>query len=225
MIGMTEEFVREAICKFCEHFSSQLKESFPLPNDHQIASFYRHLELVLAWNKKLNLISAKTNLELVENHLLDSLALALVIKKFITNDSEEILDVGSGNGFPGIVLASVLKNPVHLCEVREKRAMFLKEVRRELGLENVKVHCCKMEDLKADDFSNLKFTTARALGMHDIFRNESLRLFSRRNGYIVEMAGPNYIQPHGQLKVTNMFNFTLSKDNKSRSLVFLKCFT
>lgn len=83
----------------------------------------------------MNLVSCSSSRELVDRHLLDSLAVNAVAP-----DSGVVVDLGSGAGFPGLPLAIIRpKQAVVLVEARQKRASFLAEVKRTLSLANVDI--------------------------------------------------------------------------------------
>jgi len=91
--------------------------------------------MVLEWNKKLNLISKSSEKDIWERHIIDSLQLC----QFINKNDESLYDLGSGAGFPGVVLAIVAKEKfpklkVTLIESIGKKVLFLKEVNKTLDL-------------------------------------------------------------------------------------------
>ncbi len=107
----------------------------------------RFTELLLEWNRIHNLTGAKTSME-VEKNIDDSLFPTTFIEK-----PTSILDVGTGAGFPGLILAIAYPDiKVVLCEPRKKRAMFLKYVAMELQLSNVEVAKCRVEVYESDPF-------------------------------------------------------------------------
>lgn len=91
-------------------------ESYNVPR----GTIERYIELLLAWNKKINLVSIKTPEELVGRHILDSLQLTSYIKK-----DETVFDIGSGAGFPGLMLSYAGIKNVNLVEKINKKANFL----------------------------------------------------------------------------------------------------
>lgn len=96
------------------------------------------------WGRVHNLTGVRDPAEMVPVHLLDSLVLLPLVR------GRTIADVGSGGGLPGVPLA--IADPglaVTLVEPRTKRAVFLDQVCRRLGLANVKVERCRAEDLSA----------------------------------------------------------------------------
>ena len=109
--------------------------------------FKRFTELLLEWNQIHNLTGAKTPLE-VEANIEDSLYPTTFIEK-----PSSILDVGTGAGFPGLILAIAYPDvKTVLCEPRKKRASFLKYVAMELELDNVVVVKKRIEDYDSEPF-------------------------------------------------------------------------
>jgi 16S rRNA (guanine527-N7)-methyltransferase len=109
--------------------------------------FKKFTELLLEWNKIHNLTGAKTPFD-VEKNIDDSLFPTTFIAK-----PTSILDVGTGAGFPGLILAIAYPDVrTVLCEPRKKRASFLKYVAMELELSNVEVEKMRVEDYNSEPF-------------------------------------------------------------------------
>jgi 16S rRNA (guanine527-N7)-methyltransferase len=109
--------------------------------------FKKFTALLLEWNKIHNLTGAKTSAD-VEKNIDDSLFPTTFIEK-----PTSILDVGTGAGFPGLILAIAYPDArVVLCEPRKKRASFLKYVAMELELSNVEVAKMRVEDYSSEPF-------------------------------------------------------------------------
>ncbi|CAA6818996.1 MAG: rRNA small subunit 7-methylguanosine (m7G) methyltransferase GidB [uncultured Sulfurovum sp.] len=107
----------------------------------------RFTELLLEWNKIHNLTGAKTPAE-VERNIEDS-----IFPTTFISEPSSILDVGTGAGFPGMILAIAYPNTkTVLCEPRQKRASFLKYVAMELELSNVEVVKKRVEDYHSNAF-------------------------------------------------------------------------
>lgn len=115
--------------------------------------------LVLDEAQRQNLISAQSMETFDERHLQDSLQLAPLIRPGV------LLDIGSGAGFPGMVLACVRTDRCHLVEPRARRAAFLSAVTADLGLtEHVDIHACKIERVALPPVQTI---TARAVASLD----------------------------------------------------------
>jgi len=116
------------------------------------------------WNKRINLIARNTPpTEILEKHFLDSLTLLPLINQYGTT-SATLLDVGTGAGFPGMVLAAVMTDmQVTLLEPRQKRVSFLRHIIRTLQLTNVTVIADRLEHACNLAGKNFTFITSRAL--------------------------------------------------------------
>ena len=107
----------------------------------------QYVALLAKWNRTYNLTAVRDQLAMVQNHLLDSLA---VLPHLPLDVSGRLADVGSGAGLPGIPLA--LARPrwhVALVESNQKKAAFLRQAAIELGLANVEVHEGRVEAWQA----------------------------------------------------------------------------
>jgi 16S rRNA (guanine527-N7)-methyltransferase len=110
----------------------------------RLARFSTYLEVFLRWNARVNLSAVRDAEGILQRHFLESIACAQMLPPGI----DSLLDFGSGGGFPGIPIA--LCRPevqVTLAESQGKKAAFLQEVVRQLGI-SVKVHAGRAEDLQ-----------------------------------------------------------------------------
>ncbi len=115
------------------------------------------------WSRKINLIARDTPAaEIIEKHFLDSLTLLPLLRRHSRPDAS-LLDVGSGAGLPGLVLAAAMPElRVTLLEPRQKRTAFLRHVIRTLALRNAQVREERLEPGQAlpEQFT---FITSRAV--------------------------------------------------------------
>ena len=115
-----------------------------------------YINILKKWNKKINLTAFTNDLDIVEHHFLDSLA----ITKFI--EQKKILDVGSGAGFPGIILALCdATRQITLVDKVGKKAAFMRQVCLELNLKNVSVIHSRVEEISSHKYDAI---VARAFG-------------------------------------------------------------
>lgn len=123
----------------------------------------RFLSELDKWNRKINLISARDRARVVERHVLDSLCL-LAFKPRLAG--QRIMDVGTGAGFPGMVLAMWdEKVVVTLVESRSKPVAFLRAARRSVGLSNVEIVHARLESAVASGkIPPPDIVTSRAVG-------------------------------------------------------------
>ena len=115
-----------------------------------------YLVLLLKWNLRINLVARAKPDTLWQRHMLDSSQLA----RLLPQDAGPLVDLGSGAGFPGLVLALLTGRETHLVEADLRKCAFLQEAVRQLGLQNVTVHSHRIE---AAQLPKAIALTARAL--------------------------------------------------------------
>ncbi len=137
----------------------RIKQYFPKLSDNQLAKLAMLPELYAEWNAQINVISRKDMDHFVERHILHSLAIAKVIK---FENGTEILDIGTGGGFPGIPLAIIFpKCEFHLVDATGKKIKVVEAVVEALGLKNVKAEKTRAENIsKSYDFIVSRAVTA-----------------------------------------------------------------
>ena len=107
-----------------------------------MCQFEAYLALLKKWQRRINLVANSTMVDAWQRHILDSAQLV----RFYPLNTKKILDVGSGAGFPGLVLAIMGNVQVDLVESDQRKAIFLSTVIRSLGLP-AKVHNQRIESL------------------------------------------------------------------------------
>jgi len=130
----------------------------------------RYVELLLQWNRTINLISRKDEAVVWDRHVVDSLALMPLLPADFTH----AVDLGSGGGLPGIVLAICTGKPFHLVESDQRKCAFLREAARALDL-RVTVHAARIE---AVQLPPAPLITARALAPLTVLLGWSARLLA-----------------------------------------------
>lgn len=120
------------------------------------ARLERFLALLLRWNARINLVASQDPAVLRQRHIQDSLQLLPLLPE----GEGPMADLGSGGGFPGLVLAMAVRRPVHLVESDRRKAAFLQAAAAELGLTHVTVHAARIEAVRLPPLAVL---TARAL--------------------------------------------------------------
>lgn len=154
-------------------------------SDEQKAQFVAYLNLIFEKNKVMNLTSIPDMEEAIDKHLFD----CLLPLKIIPQGVKEILDVGSGAGFPGIVWAIAMPNAkLTLIDATKKKCDFLNEVVTALNLKNVRILNLRAEDYKQKEKYDL--VTARAVSSLPILL-EITAPFCKVNGYVLALKGKN----------------------------------
>ena len=125
--------------------SEQLLKYFPQITPQQQAQFEQLPELYTFWNNQINVISRKDIDQLLERHVLHSLGIAKVLS-FLPG--ENVLDVGTGGGFPGIPLAILFpETNFYLVDSIGKKIKVVQEVAKALGLKNLRAAHLRAEQV------------------------------------------------------------------------------
>ena len=170
-------------------------------NDKQIEQFKKYFELLVEYNKVMNLTGITDMEGVYLKHFYDSLTL---VKAYDFNNNINLCDVGSGAGFPSIPLKIAFPNiNVVIIDALKKRLEFLNVVVKELGLENVKlVHARAEEASYREEFD---IVTSRALADINIGLELCMPLV-KVNGFYLPMVvsydlGKNTVKELGGLLV------------------------
>lgn len=148
----------------------------------QYGKLEKYAALIKQWQKAINLVSPSTLPQLWERHLLDSAQMWPILKELSPNP--EIIDLGSGGGLPGIVLA-IAGAKVTMIESDTRKCIFLRETARELGLTDVTVITDRIEKPQT---VTAPIITARALASLKQLVEWSQPLL-QENGHMVFMKG------------------------------------
>ena len=182
--------------KFRNIFS---KHGFNISDDI-LNKFILFANVLLEENRKYNLIRFNSEEDMIERHFVDSYILSKEI------DRGSLLDIGSGAGFPGIILAIVKDIKVTLVESISKKSNFLNMIVDRLCLNNIEVINSRVEDIDKKDFD---YTTARAVASLPIISEYSMPLL-RIGGKLLAQKGPRYKE---EIEITN-FDFLGSQLSK-----------
>ncbi|HTL81973.1 MAG TPA: 16S rRNA (guanine(527)-N(7))-methyltransferase RsmG [Bacteroidia bacterium] len=167
----------------------EILQYFPELTPDQQEKFFRLKELYEFWNAQINVISRKDMDNFYVHHVLHSLAIAKIIS---FKPGTEVLDVGTGGGFPGIPLAILFPEVnFHLVDSIGKKIKVVNEVANELGLKNVKAEHKRVEELKGQ----YDFIVSRAVAPWNEIHAWTGRLLKRggnntlKNGWILLKGG------------------------------------
>jgi 16S rRNA (guanine527-N7)-methyltransferase len=178
-----------------------------------------YLALMFKWNSVYNLTSLRDPMQMVTHHLLDSLAAVPAFE-----NAANVLDVGSGGGLPGIVLAIVRPDmKVAMIDTVHKKTAFLTQVKAELGLANVTVYTMRVEQLQVSD--KFDVITSRAFADLSDFVNWSSHLLAEPGRYIaLKGVAPKDEQERlpAQWKVAKVEPLQVPRLGAERHLVFIE---
>jgi len=135
-----------------------IKRYFPNLTEKQLQQFSQLQNLYSEWNEKINVISRKDVENLYERHVLHSMSIGKIVE-FEPNDN--IIDIGTGGGFPGIPLAILFpETQFHLVDSIGKKIKVATEVAKEIGLDNVVAEQMRVEKAKKNNYD---FAVTRAV--------------------------------------------------------------
>jgi len=149
-----------------------IKEDIAL-DEEQIDKLLKYKELILEWNQKINLTAIIDDEEIITKHFIDS----LIITKHIIN-KQKLIDIGTGAGFPGVVLSIYFKEnlDITLLEPVFKKVKFLNLIKKELNLNKIKIINDRAEMLlkKPENREKYDVVVARAVSKLNVLLEISI---------------------------------------------------
>ena len=191
---------------------------------NQLDKFYK---LLISWNEKINLTTIIKEEDVYLKHFYDSLTLIKAID--LTKDLK-VLDVGTGAGFPGIVLKIVFPNlKITLLDSLNKRINYLNEVIKELELKDIETICSRSEEYSKKHSEEYDIVVSRAVA-HLRILSEITFSSVKVNGYLIAMKGnidfeldeSKDIISKLNGKIENIYNFNLPFEFSQRNIIKIK---
>ena len=143
----------------------------------QVEALLAYMALIQKWNKVYNLTALRSSDEMLTHHLLDSLSVVLPLRAQLDSmglGQGKLLDVGSGGGLPGVVLAIVMPHWCITCvDTVAKKAAFVQQVSASLGLTNLRGLHARVESLRVDAGEGFDVVASRAFASLPDFVNWS----------------------------------------------------
>jgi 16S rRNA (guanine527-N7)-methyltransferase len=195
--------------------------------DIQIEQLQQYYELLVTWNERMNLTSITDKESVYLKHFYDSLMLAKVID---LNKVSSLCDVGTGAGFPGLVLKIVYPHlHVTLVDSMQKRVHFLNEVITKLDLKNVQLENVRAEDYSKTTREQFDVVTARAVAKLNILLEYCTPLV-KEEGYFIplkgnvdeEMQNISHALKELTLSIEDNIKFKLPFENSERTIIKFK---
>ena len=182
----------------------------------------KYYDLLVEWNEKINLTAITEKNQVFLKHFYDSLT---IVKTIDLNKVDSLCDLGTGAGFPGIVLKIFFPHlKITLVDALNKRIKFLEVVVNKLSLENVFLVHDRAEDYGKINRECFDVVTARALSSFSVLLEYSASLL-KVGGHLIAMRGNND-SLNGKnalsllkLKIDNIIEFKLPFEESNRTLI------
>jgi len=213
-----------------DNFENLLKKIDINYDEETIRSFKKYKDLIIEWNKKINITSIDSEEEIYLKHFIDS----IIIKKYvIIKKGSKTIDIGTGGGFPGIPLKLIDNDMrITLLDSLNKRIKFLNEVVKELNLEEVDCIHARAEELGQDKNYREKYDYgfSRAVASLNVLLEYSLP-FIKKNGLFIAFKGSNFKDEIQESKnalnilggeIIDIKEYSLPETDISRSMIVVK---
>jgi 16S rRNA (guanine527-N7)-methyltransferase len=210
-----------------EEFINELKKLNITLTDKQLSDLDKYYKLLVEWNEKINLTRIIEENDVYLKHFYDSLTLSRVIN---LNDSLKLCDIGTGAGFPGLVLKIVFPNlKITLVDSLLKRIKFLDIVIKELNLSNIETVHSRAEDYVKFHKNEYDIVTSRAVSRLNNLLEYSIPLV-KKNGYFIpmkancddELKESEKIIKRKNLIIEKLDEFYLPVENSKRTIIVMK---
>ena len=206
-----------------EEFIKAVKQLNVDLTEEKLEKLNKFYNLLLEWNKKINLTRIEEGEEVYLKHFYDSLTIAKAVD---LSEIKTLCDIGTGAGFPGIVLKIFYPNlKITLIDSLKKRVNYLNEIIKDLGIDNIEAIHVRGEDYK---------------GQYDVVTSRAVANIEKLLGYTMHLVSPTgiFIAMKGDIekeltpdvkkkiekkyKIEKIEKFLLPKENSNRSLVVIK---
>lgn len=206
-----------------EEFIKAVKQLKVDLTEEKLEKLNKFYNLLIEWNKKINLTRIEKEDEVYLKHFYDSLTIAKLVD---LSEIKTLCDIGTGAGFPGIVLKIFYPNlKITLIDSLQKRVNYLNEIIKDLGLDNIEAIHVRGEDYK---------------GQYDVVTSRAVANIEKLLGYTMHLVSPTgiFVAMKGDIekeltldvkkkiekkyKIEKIEKFLLPKENSNRSLVVIK---
>ena len=204
-------------------FNEELKKIGITLSAYQLDKLEKFYKLLVEWNNKINLTRIIDKEDVYLKHYYDSLTINKVID---LNEVETLCDVGSGAGFPGIVLKIFYPHlKITLVDSLQKRVNYLNEIIKELDLQDIKAIHVRGEDYK----EKFDVVTSRAVANIEKLMKYTMHLLNK-NGVLVALKGNIEEELTEEVekrlskkyKIVKIEKFLLPIENSKRSIIMIK---
>jgi len=209
-----------------DKFIEELKKIGINIKEEQIQKLEKYYNLLIEYNKIMNLTGITDKEDVYLKHYYDSLSLIRIIN---LEEYKSLCDVGTGAGFPGIVLKIVFPNlKVTLIDSLNKRINFLKVVIRELELEDIEAFHCRAEEYAIKNIEKFDLVTSRAVATTNVLLELCIPIL-KVGGFFIAMKAnmesePSFENAQKELNCSleKKCEFILPIENSVRTLLLFK---
>lgn len=210
-----------------EEFISELAKLNIDISEQNLKDLDRYKDLLIEYNKKFNLTAIKTEEEIYLKHFYDSLTLTQAVD---LNQNLKLLDIGTGAGFPGLVLKIFYPDlEIILLDSNHKKIMFLETVIKELNLKKTTCINLRAENLSKEYREYFDMVTSRAVSALPVLCELSIP-YLKVDGLFIAMKGDSEeeIKKSSKIleqldsKIIDVKRFNLPIESSNRSLVVIK---
>lgn len=210
-----------------EQFKYELKKINIESDDIILEKLNEYYKILVEENKKYNLTRITKEEEVYLKHFYDSATITKIIN---LNEYKTLCDIGSGAGFPGIVLKILYPNlKITLVDSLNKRIIFLNKVIEELDLKNIEAIHTRVEEYAKKNIEKYEIVTARAVAHLSILLEYGLPML-KNNYYFIAMKGNLEVEIEESNKALEILNskiekieeFKLPLENSNRTLIKIK---
>lgn len=206
-------------------FLEELKKLNLEPTELQLEQLHKYFELLVEYNKVMNLTGITEEQDVYLKHFYDSITLIRVVD---LNSVDSLCDIGTGAGFPGMVLKIMYPElNITLVDSLNKRIEFLKIVIKELGLNKIEAIHDRAEEYAIKNREKFDIVTARAVAALNVLLEYSIPLV-KVGGYFIAMKGKIEEEDSSNglkllsSKIELVDNFMLPVENSVRTLIKVK---
>lgn len=207
-------------------FIEELKKINIITTEKQLEQLEKYYQILVTENSKYNLTSITNKEDVYLKHFYDS----ITISKIINLDNQTLCDIGTGAGFPGMVLKIIFPNlKVTLVDATLKKCHFLEMVIKELGLKEIEVINNRAEEYAKTTREKYDIVTSRAVAPLKHLLEYSIPLVKIDGTYIAmksdiskEIEGISIYESKLNIKQTNIIEFNLPIENSVRTLISYK---
>ena len=207
-----------------EEFIKELKVRNVLVSEEQYSLLEKYMDYVLEYNQKFNLTAIEDKSEFLEKMIFDC---AIVLNDFYLKNST-ILDIGTGAGFPSVVLAILSNNKVDALDSTKKKIDFIEKFTKE---NNISLNCFaeRAEDFADKNREKYDYVTARAVAPLRILVELGIPML-KVGGSLLAYKGPNFEEEIEQTRgtfvklgchVEKVYMDTLPDSKEERAIIYI----